>query len=84
MAARTAVAIAIPFVIAFVEFPTASSPPRISDGRPSNSPDISAMPWALSEIGPYVSIETTTPTVVSIPIPVRAMKYSRSASVSPR
>ena len=84
MAARTAVAIAMPFVIAFVELPTASSPPRISAGRPSNSPDISAIPWALSEIGPYVSIETTTPTVVSIPIPVRAMKYSCSASVSPR
>ena len=74
----------MPFVIAFVEFPTASSPPRISAGRPSNSPDISAIPCALSEIGPYVSIDTTTPTVVSIPIPVRAMKYSCSARVSPR
>ena len=58
VAAMTAVAIAMPFVIAFVEFPTASSPPRISAGRPSNSPDISAMPCALSEIGPYVSIDT--------------------------
>jgi hypothetical protein len=52
VAASTAVAIAMPFVIAFVEFPTASSPPSISAGRPSNSPDISAMPCALSEIGP--------------------------------
>ena len=58
VAAITAVAIAMPFVIAFVEFPTASRPPRISAGRPSNSPDISAMPCALSEIGPYVSIDT--------------------------
>jgi hypothetical protein len=64
----------MPFVIAFVELPTASSPPRISAGLPSNSPDISAMPCALSLIGPYVSIETTTPTVVSMPIPVSAMK----------
>jgi hypothetical protein len=52
VAASTAVAIANPFVIAFVEFPTASRPPRISAGRPSNSPDISAIPCALSEIGP--------------------------------
>ena len=52
VAASTAVAIAMPFVMALVELPTASRPPRISAGRPSNSPDISAMPWALSEIGP--------------------------------
>ena len=70
----TAVAIARPFVMAFVEFPMASRPPRISAGRPSNSPDISAMPCALSEIGPNVSIDTTTPTVVSMPMPVSAMK----------
>jgi hypothetical protein len=61
-------------VIAFVELPTASSPPRISAGRPSNSPDISAIPWALSDTGPYVSIDTITPTVVSIPMPVSEMK----------
>ena len=52
VAASTAVAIAMPFVMAFVELPTASRPPRISAGRPSNSPDISAMPCALSEMGP--------------------------------
>ena len=52
VAAITAVAMAMPFVMAFVELPTASSPPRTSAGRPSNSPDISAMPCALSEIGP--------------------------------
>ena len=32
------------------------------------------MPCALSEIGPNVSIDTTTPTVVSMPMPVSAMK----------
>jgi hypothetical protein len=32
------------------------------------------MPWALSEMGPNVSIDTITPTVVSMPIPVREMK----------
>ena len=75
----TAVAIARPFVMALVEFPIASRPPRISAGRPSNSPDISAMPCALSEMGPNVSMDTTTPTVVSMPMPVSAMKYRRSA-----
>ena len=75
----TAVAIAMPFVMAFVELPMASRPPRICAGRPSNSPDISAMPCALSLIGPNVSIDTMTPTVVSIPMPVSAMKYRRSA-----
>ena len=52
VAAITAVAIAIPLVIAFVELPMASRPVSTSAGRPSNSPDISAMPCALSETGP--------------------------------
>ncbi len=84
VAAMTAVAMAMPLVMAFVEFPTASNPVRISEARPSNSPDISAMPCALSEIGPYVSIETMTPTVVSIPMPVSEMKYRRSSRLCPR
>ena len=85
VAAITAVAIAMPFVMAFVEFPIASRPVRISAGRPSNSPDISAMPCALSEIGPKVSIDTITPTVVSMPMPVSEMKYSaRRGSLPPR
>src|SRR4051794_19203131 len=84
VAAITAVAIAMPLVIALVELPIASSPPRISAGRPSNSPDISAMPCALSEIGPYVSIDTMTPTVVSIPMPVSEMKYSDSRVELPK
>ena len=85
VAAMTAVAIAIPFVIAFVVFPTAS---RCSiDSLPSSPspPDISPMPCALSAIGPNVSIETMTPTVVSMPIPVSAIAYSaNSTSPSPR
>ena len=52
VAAMTAVAIAMPFVMAFLELPMASRPPRIFAGLPSNSPDISAMPCALSETGP--------------------------------
>ncbi len=69
VAASTAVAIAIPFVIAFVVFPTASSDVRIAAPSPWTSPDISATPWALSEIGPKVSIATITPTVVRSPVP---------------
>ena len=69
VAARTAVAIAIPFVIALVVLPTASSEVRIFAPSPLTSPLISAMPCALSEIGPKVSIATITPTVVSNPVP---------------
>ena len=75
---------AIPLVMAFVVFPTASSPVMISSARSPSPPDISAIPWALSETGPYVSIDTMTPTVVSIPMPARATKYRRSAVVFPR
>jgi hypothetical protein len=64
----------MPFVIAFVELPIASRLPSTCAGRPENSPDISAIPCALSETGPYVSIDTITPTVVSIPMPVSEMK----------
>ena len=70
---------AMPLVMALVELPMASRPVRICAGRPSNSPDISAMPCALSETGPNVSIDTMTPTVVSMPIPVSEMKYRASA-----
>ena len=41
------------------------------------------MPCALSDTGPNVSIDTITPTVVSMPMPVSEMKYRRSAMVSP-
>src|SRR4029453_9384814 len=83
VAAMTAVAIARPFVIALVELPTASRLPSTCAGRPSNSPDISAIPCALSDTGPKVSIDTMTPTVVSIPIPVSEMKYRASRALSP-
>ena len=76
VAARTAVAIAMPLVMAFVVLPTASSSVRICAPSPCTSPDISAMPWALSLTGPKVSIATMTPTVVSRPQPASAMRNS--------
>ena len=63
----------MPLVIALVVLPTASSSVRICAPGPCTSPDISAMPWALSDTGPKVSIATITPTVVSRPQPARAM-----------
>ena len=69
VAASTAVAMATPLVIALVVLPTASREVSTSAPRGPTSPDISAMPWALSLIGPKVSMETTTPTVVSMPMP---------------
>ncbi len=80
MAASTAVAIAMPLVIALVVLPTASSSVRIFAPSPSTSPDISAMPWALSLTGPKVSIATITPTVVSRPQPASAMANSATGS----
>ena len=73
VAASTAVAIAIPLVMALVVLPTASNSVSACAPAPCTSPDISAMPWALSETGPKVSIATITPTVVSKPQPARAM-----------
>ena len=73
VAARTAVAIAIPLVMAFVELPTASRRVSTAAPSPSTSPDISAIPCALSDTGPKVSIETMTPTVVNRPVPARAI-----------
>ena len=83
VAASTAVAIAIPFVIALVVLPTASRPVRIAAPSPLTSPDISAIPCALSEIGPKVSIATITPTVVSKPVPARAIARSESTMLPP-
>ncbi|CAB4767560.1 unannotated protein [freshwater metagenome] len=56
-------------MIALVVLPTASSEVRIFAPSPFTSPLISAIPCALSEIGPKVSIATITPTVVSRPVP---------------
>ena len=83
VAASTAVAMAMPLVIALVVLPTASS--EVSTRAPSGltSPDISAMPWALSETGPKVSIATMTPTVVSRPVPAIATQNSESAIEPP-
>ena len=76
VAASTAVAMAMPLVMALVVLPTASR--LVSTSAPSAviSPDISAMPWALSLIGPKVSIATMTPTVVSRPVPASATANS--------
>src|SRR5918996_1539237 len=75
-AAMTAEPMAKPLVTALVVLPTASRPTITRSASPSNSPDISAMPAALSATGPYVSSETTTPVVASMPMPVRATRYS--------
>src|SRR4029078_6680483 len=69
----------MPLVIAFVVVPTASSSVRICAPSGLTSPDISAMPCALSETGPKVSIATITPTVVSRPQPARATAQSDRA-----
>lgn len=74
VAASTAVAIAMPLVMAFVVLPTASRSVSTCAPASSTSPDISAMPWALSETGPNVSIATMTPTVVRSPQPASAMR----------
>src|SRR4051812_40941080 len=80
VAASTAVAIAMPLVIALVVLPTASSSVRICAPAGLTSPDISAMPWALSETGPKVSMATITPTVVSRPQPASATAKSEIVS----
>ena len=76
-------AIAMPLVMALVVLPTASSSVRIWAPSGLTSPDISAMPWALSETGPKVSIATITPTVVSRPAPARATQNSETVSEAP-
>ena len=73
-AAMTAEPMAKPLVTALVVLPTASRLTMIRSGSPSNSPDISAMPAALSATGPKVSSATTMPVVASMPMPVRATR----------
>ena len=72
----------MPLVIALVVLPTASSSVRIAAPSSWTSPLISAMPCALSETGPKVSIATITPTVVSRPQPARATA-NRETTVTP-
>ena len=73
-AAMTAEPMAKPLVTAFVVLPTASRLTMIRSGSPWNSPDISAMPAALSLTGPNVSSETMTPVVASMPMPASATR----------
>ena len=55
----------------------------IRSASPENSCDISAMPAALSDTGPNVSSETTTPVVASIPMPVSATRYRENWMLPP-
>ena len=73
-AAMTAEPMATPLVMALVVLPTASRLTMIRSASPVNSPDISAMPAALSDTGPKLSSETTMPAVARRPIPIRAMR----------
>ena len=45
--------------------------------------DISAIPWALSAIGPKVSSATTIPVVDSMPMPVSATRYTANSGSPP-
>ena len=75
----------MPLVIALVVLPTASSSVRICAPSGLTAPDISAMPCALSAIGPKVSSATTMPVVDSMPTPVRATRYTAKSTLpSPR
>src|SRR5437764_10587050 len=78
-AAMTAEPMATPLVMALVVLPTASRLTMTRSASPLNSPDISAMPAALSATGPKLSSDTTMPVVDSSPIPVRATRYSENS-----
>ena len=83
VAASTAVEIAMPLVIALVVLPTASRSVSTCAPWAETSPDICAMPCALSLTGPNVSIATITPTVVSSPHPASATKNKDSTTDPP-
>ena len=72
--AMTAEPMATPLVMALVVLPTASRLTMTRSASPVNSPDISAMPAALSDTGPKLSSETTMPAVASRPMPMRATR----------
>ena len=82
-AAITAEPMAKPLVTALVVLPTASRLTMIRCGSPWNSPDISAIPAALSLTGPNVSSETITPVVASMPMPHRATRYRENCRLPP-
>ena len=73
-AAMTAEPMAKPLVTALVVLPTASRLTMMRSASPWNSPDISAMPAALSLTGPKVSSETMIPVVANMPMPHRATR----------
>ena len=81
-AAITAEPMAKPLVTALVVLPTASRLTMIRSGSPWNSPDISAMPAALSLTGPKVSSETITPVAASMPMPVEGDQVQRERQVA--
>src|SRR3990172_6094898 len=64
-----------PLVVALVVFPIESSLGSISSARPF-IPESSAMPWALSAMGPNESIDTISPVVVNIPMPASTTPYA--------
>ena len=74
----TAEPMAKPLVTALVVLPTASRLTMMRAGSPWNSPDISAIPAALSDTGPNVSSDTITPVVASMPMPQSATRYSEN------
>ena len=73
-AVKAAEAIAKPFPIAAVVFPTASSLSVLSLTSAGSS-DISAIPPALSEIGPYASTANCIPVLANIPTAAIAIPY---------
>src|SRR5665213_3237204 len=81
--AITAEPMATPLVTALVVLPTASRLTMTRSASPVNSPDISAMPAALSDTGPKLSSETIIPAVDSSPIPVRDTRYRVSSMLPP-
>ena len=80
--AITAEPMAKPLVTALVVLPTASRLTMIRSGSPWNSPDISAMPAALSDTGPKVSSDTITPVVASMPMPREGDEVERELQVA--
>ena len=70
MPAITAEPMAMPLVIALVVLPTASMSAILCLASGSRS-HISPMPFALSAIGPKVSIDMVFPVRVSMPMPQR-------------
>ena len=73
-AVNAADAIAKPFPIAAVVLPTASSLSVLSRTSAGSS-DISAIPPALSEIGPYASTANCIPVLANIPTAAMAIPY---------